>query len=340
MRRSTRLARDTVVEPSITAPTAPAEPVRAKREETPFKDDTSLPAAPSRPLTSSPRKRKLDDIQSLPPLLPRDKVEQCTILPRTAAPFSLDKAREHLCTVDKRFIPLFDNTALKAYQDNGLPLNLYRTITRSVLGQQISWLAARSISHKFIRLFHPGLPENPDETEWFPSPLDVLEADDASLRAAGLSISKIAYVRDISRRFADGRFDVRRIANMNADECIDTLTEAKGVGRWTAEMMLMFALRHPDVLPTGDLGVQRGMLSFFLACECGPKLEETGIECTCGGKVPQPPEGGPTTSLLASRAQGKKTAKKKYLDPNEMHALADSWAPYRAVGTMFMWKIK
>ncbi|WFD34706.1 DNA-3-methyladenine glycosylase II [Malassezia cuniculi] len=300
-----------------------------------------MPAAPSRSPSASPKKRKLDDTP-LPPLLSRDEVELCTTLARTPIPFSLDEAQAHLCKVDVRFVPLFKRYPLRVYANSDTPLNLYRTIIRSILGQQISWLAAQSIMHKFLRLFNAELPEELGDTEWFPSPLDVLDADDTQLRTAGLSSAKIVYVRDVSRRFADGRFDVRKLSKMSADEVIAALTEARGVGRWTAEMMLMFALRHPDVLPTGDLGVQRGMLSFFLACLCGPKMtDEETLECTCSSPAPLPlPTDAISHKTLVSRSEGNKTAKKMYLDADEMHSLADAWAPYRAVGTMFMWQVR
>ena len=102
----------------------------------------------------------------------------------------------------------------------------------------------------------------------------MLETGDEKLRQAGLSFSKIKYVKDIARRFADGRLDIRRIVELDAEQCIEQLTQAKGVGRWTAEMMLMFALRHPDIVPVGDLGVQRGMVYFYTSGPQGPSVSE------------------------------------------------------------------
>lgn len=335
MRRSSRLAA------SADEPEAASE-VSLKRSHTPPPNEPpEIPRAPSRPSSVSPKKRKLQD-EPLLPLLPPEEVELRTTIKRASLPFSLDKAREHLCAADKRFIPLFSRYPIKAYAPTDEPLNLYRTIINSILGQQISWLAAKAIMSKFLRIFDPSLPEDTNTTDFFPSPLAVLQVEDKHLREAGLSMSKIAYVRDVSRRFADGRFDVRKIATLSADECIDVLTQAKGVGRWTAEMMLMFALRHPDVLPTGDLGVQRGMVNFFLACNCGEKLKEEAEQpsCICDGESYVPTGTSLTPTTLSARAKGNKTSKKMYLDEKEMYSLTEHWVPYRSVGTMFMWRIK
>uniref|UniRef100_V5F0Z5 HhH-GPD domain-containing protein n=2 Tax=Kalmanozyma brasiliensis (strain GHG001) TaxID=1365824 RepID=V5F0Z5_KALBG len=101
----------------------------------------------------------------------------------------------------------------------------------------------------------------------------VLRRPDADLRAAGLSFAKIKYVKDLAARFVDGRLDIRQILELDDEEaCITELSKVKGVGRWTSEMILMFAVRKPDILPCADLGVQKGMLNFFLSDSQGPKI--------------------------------------------------------------------
>lgn len=123
------------------------------------------------------------------------------------------------------------------------------------------------------------MPEKPDfigfpREQWpFPTPLMVLRRPDADLRAAGLSFAKIKYVKDLAARFVDGRLDIRQILELEDEEaCITELSKVKGVGRWTSEMILMFAVRKPDILPCADLGVQKGMLNFFLSDSQGPKI--------------------------------------------------------------------
>lgn len=229
-----------------------------------------------------------------PYVIPADASEEVclsrTTLAFPALPFDLQDARTHLCGVDRRFEPLFQKVPVRCYEKsvagpNGeapledTELNLFKTVTTSILGQQISWLAARSVLYKFCRHFFGHMPEKPDfvafpREQWpFPTPLMVLRASDADLRAAGLSFAKIKYVKDLAARFVDGRLDVRQILQLEDEEaCVTELSKVKGVGRWTSEMILMFALRKPNILPCGDLGVQKGMINFFLSESDGPKI--------------------------------------------------------------------
>lgn len=210
-----------------------------------------------------------------------------TTVPFPTLPFDFDHARTHLCSVDRRFERLFQKIPVRCYEEaldastsDTKDLNLFKTITTSILGQQISWLAARSVLYKFCRLFSPdSMPEKPDfvafpREQWpFPTPLMVLRRPDADLRAAGLSFAKIKYVKDLAARFVDGRLDIRQILELDDEEaCVTELSKVKGVGRWTSEMILMFAMRKPDILPCADLGVQKGMLHFFLSDAQGPKI--------------------------------------------------------------------
>lgn len=335
-RRSSRLLGKTASAPVIQVPTLPIESKPAPRVKR-----VKIEAAPP----------------SLPPLLPDDQVYQCTTIEQPVLPFSLDTAKAHLCRVDPRFKALFAQMELKVYDEmyrgDVKQLNLFRTLTTSILGQQISWRAARSILYKFCRLFEPSMPSVDeihvaavDKEQWpFPTPRQVLQVSDEALRSAGLSGAKIKYVRDVARRFADGRLDVRKIVQMDPEACIAELTQVKGVGRWTAEMLLMFAMRSPDILPVGDLGVQRGMVHFYMADHHGPTITEAKRQATYTPSaldthtdLPYPTT-TVTRSTLAQRARGQKTSKKMYLDPEEMHALALPWAPYRSVACMFMWSI-
>ncbi|GAC73598.1 3-methyladenine DNA glycosidase [Moesziomyces antarcticus T-34] len=226
-----------------------------------------------------------------PFVIPQDATEEdCstrTTVPFPVLPFDFEQARAHLCSADRRFERLFQKIPIRCYEEaldgdasDTKDLNLFKTVTTSILGQQISWLAARSVLYKFCRLFHPNeMPEKPDfvgfpRERWpFPTPLMVLRTSDADLRAAGLSFAKIKYVKDLAARFVDGRLDTRQILELDDEEaCVTELSKVKGVGRWTSEMILMFAMRKPDILPCADLGVQKGMLNFFLSDARGPKI--------------------------------------------------------------------
>ena len=116
--------------------------------------------------------------------------------------------------------------------------------------QQLSGKAAQTIHGRVLALF---------ADKDHPEPSDILGASDELLRGAGLSRQKIAALRDISQKRLDGVIpEARALSKLGDDEIIERLTAARGVGRWTVEMYLMFTLGRPDVLPIDDLGVRKG----------------------------------------------------------------------------------
>ena len=126
----------------------------------------------------------------------------------------------------------------------------YRALVRSVVYQQLSGKAAATILGRVVALF-------PDKD--FPDPEDLLEADPVLLRGAGLSRQKTAALKDVSQKRIDGIIPpARALSRLPDEEIIERLTAAKGVGRWTVEMYLIFTLGRPDVLPIDDLGVRKG----------------------------------------------------------------------------------
>lgn len=126
----------------------------------------------------------------------------------------------------------------------------YRALVRAVVFQQLSGKAANTIHTRVIALW-------PDKDH--PDPEDILAIDPALLRGAGLSRQKIAAVQDIAQKRIDGIIpQSRALSRLPNDEIIERLTAARGVGRWTVEMYLMFTLGRPDVLPIDDLGVRKG----------------------------------------------------------------------------------
>ncbi|TFY73663.1 hypothetical protein EWM64_g10350 [Hericium alpestre] len=185
--------------------------------------------------------------------------------------FSLEEAKAHLSRADKRFEDVFTRLPCKPFEKLER-VEPFRTLTTSILGQQISWMAARSITHKFIRLYFPHLPEKPDDNFWakapdapFPTPHQVAATDVPSLRTAGLSARKAEYVQDLAARFADGRLTSQKLFDADDEELHEMLTAVRGIGRWTVDMFAIFSLRRPDIMPFGDLGVQRGVLRWFLS---------------------------------------------------------------------------
>lgn len=126
----------------------------------------------------------------------------------------------------------------------------FQSLVQAVAHQQLNGTAAGNILDRFRKLF-PG--------KRFPKPQDLADVTDEQLRACGFSFSKIAAIRDITAKVLDGTIpSSRAIAKLDDEEIIERLTEARGVGRWTVEMLLIFQLGRPDVLPVDDFGVRNG----------------------------------------------------------------------------------
>jgi DNA-3-methyladenine glycosylase II len=125
----------------------------------------------------------------------------------------------------------------------------YKALVRAIISQQLSSKAAATIGRRFEELFGGR----------FPAPAEVLQMPEERLRSVGLSGMKVSFVRDLARRLEDGSLRLDALDAMSDDEVIAELTTVKGIGRWTAEMFLMFRLHRPDVLPVGDLGIVNAM---------------------------------------------------------------------------------
>ena len=123
----------------------------------------------------------------------------------------------------------------------------FQTLARSIVGQQISVRAAQSVWDRFAVAVGDMQPQH------------VLRLSELQLRGCGLSGQKVKYLCDLSERFANGTIDVARWHTMDDETLITDLAQVKGIGRWTAEMFLIFYLTRPDVFPLGDLGVQRAL---------------------------------------------------------------------------------
>jgi DNA-3-methyladenine glycosylase II len=118
-------------------------------------------------------------------------------------------------------------------------------LIRAILSQQLSTKAAATIAARFYALFASRIP----------APADVAAISDERLRGVGISGQKVAYLRDLCSRVLDNSLPIHALDEMSDEVVIEKLTEVKGIGRWTAEMFLMFRLHRPDVLPVGDLGI-------------------------------------------------------------------------------------
>jgi DNA-3-methyladenine glycosylase II len=123
----------------------------------------------------------------------------------------------------------------------------FMTLARAIVGQQISVKAAQSVWNRVCECVGAITPEN------------VLARKRPQLRACGLSDRKVEYIADLAQHFADGRIHVHRWPEMPDEAIIEELVAVRGIGRWTAEMFLMFNLLRPDVFPLDDLGLRKGI---------------------------------------------------------------------------------
>jgi DNA-3-methyladenine glycosylase II len=141
----------------------------------------------------------------------------------------------------------------------------FETLARAIAHQQLNGKAAQSILNRFISTCGQGI---------FPAPEALLGLEDAALRAAGFSFSKIAALRDLATKTLSGIVPLReQLHTLSDPEIIERLTAVRGIGRWTAEMLLMFQMRRPDVLPVDDFGVRQGFrLAYGLKKMPAPKV--------------------------------------------------------------------
>jgi DNA-3-methyladenine glycosylase II len=133
--------------------------------------------------------------------------------------------------------------------------SLFAALLEAIVYQQLSGKAAATILGRVVALYRPRR---------FPRPQDIIDTPPERLRAAGLSAAKTAAIHDLAARTLDGTVPpMGRVRRMPDDEIIAHLTTVRGVGRWTVEMLLLFRLGRPDVLPLGDLGVRQGFARAF-----------------------------------------------------------------------------
>jgi len=123
----------------------------------------------------------------------------------------------------------------------------FMTLARSMIGQQISVQAAESVWQKLL------------ESVGALGPATVVRMDPSKLRACGLSSKKSTYLIDLAEHFLDGSLDIERWSDHDDEQLIAELTRVKGIGRWTAEMFLIFFMMRPNILPVDDIGLQRAM---------------------------------------------------------------------------------
>lgn len=166
----------------------------------------------------------------------------------------------------------------------------FTTLARSIVGQQVSVASAQAVWNRLLALFEV-------ESEDARGPLkvqDLLRVEPEVLRKVGLSARKVDYLRDLAGHFDNGQVHVGDWQKMDDEAIIEELTDIRGIGRWTAEMFLIFHLLRPNVLPLDDVGLIKGISQNYFSGE------------------------------PVSRA--------------EARDVAEAWAPYRTVGTWYLWR--
>ena len=156
---------------------------------------------------------------------------------RKTKPLSIKKAVKYLMKSDPELIPLLDAFKIQDLQPE---TDYFKSLTRSIVYQQLSGKVAKTILDRFILLY---------KDKSYPTPVDVINIDHEKLRSVGLSNSKAQYIKNIAHAFLDNPDTYDSLEKMDDQDIIDTLITIKGVGPWTAQMFLMFTLNRPDVFP-------------------------------------------------------------------------------------------
>src|SRR5215831_11167129 len=174
----------------------------------------------------------------------------------------------------------------------------FHSLAEAIAYQQLNGKAAVTIFKRFTDL--AGDPLTPE---------GILKVTPQQMRAVGLSKQKSSYLIDMAQRAHHGELDFTRVPEMSDAEVIAHLTQVKGVGVWTAHMFLMFTLRRPDILPTGDFGIRMAMYKHYL----GKRRNGSGS-----------PKTGKRQIVLPK--------------PEQMEKIAKSWTPYRSIACWYLWK--
>lgn len=179
-------------------------------------------------------------------------------LPQVITPEYWARASTHLMKKDRvmrRLVPQFAGVCLESRGD------AFVTLARSVIGQQISVKAAQTVWDRFQGLMRKV------------TPAAVLKLDADAMRASGLSARKVEYLKDLAQHFADKRVHVKDWSAMDDEAIISELVAIRGIGRWTAEMFLIFHLMRPDVLPVDDVGLINGVSRLYFSQEAVSRSE-------------------------------------------------------------------
>ncbi len=175
-------------------------------------------------------------------------------------PYDAQLARRHITKTDLVMRDIVRRVGPFALEVRGAP---YQSLLRAILYQQLAGPAAAAIEARFLALFGGAIPQ----------PHQLADLSDEAFRGAGVSRQKAGYMRSLAEHFASGQLVDRAIRRAPDEAVIEMVTAVKGIGRWTADMLLLFCLGRPDVLPVGDLGIQNSMRAAY-GLDALPKPDE------------------------------------------------------------------
>lgn len=165
---------------------------------------------------------------------------------RRKLPYDADAARRHIAKADPVMRDIVKRVGPYALEVRGAP---YESLLRAILYQQLAGAAAAAIERRFLAIFDDRIPASHE----------LIAVGDERLRAAGVSRQKAGYMRSLAEHFDAGALSDRHLRRATDNDVIEHVTQVKGIGRWTADMLLLFCLGRPDILPVGDLGVRASM---------------------------------------------------------------------------------
>ncbi|MGA2415178.1 MAG: DNA-3-methyladenine glycosylase [Candidatus Sulfotelmatobacter sp.] len=181
----------------------------------------------------------------------------------------------------------------------------FHSLARSIVYQQLNGNAAETIFNRLAAL--AGQPLTPE---------GILKLSEAQMRGAGLSRQKSSYLKDLAAKTAAGLLDFTRLPELPDEEVIAHLTQVKGIGVWTAQMFLMFALKRENILPTGDFAVRMAMYKHYLDVARARAAKKSA----------------------AAKKSRKRKIKIKLPTPEQMEKIAKCWEPYRSVACWYLWQ--
>ncbi|KAG9067178.1 3-methyladenine DNA glycosylase [Linnemannia hyalina] len=239
------------------------------------------------------------------------------------------EALEYLCKVDPALAPLIAKYPYTIYTDHDT--NYFRVLSRTIVGQQVHWKAARAIIFKFVSYYIPDVTLDSLDSgdKRFPTPEQLLATSMDQLRNCGLSERKASYIQDLARHFVEGKItfasDKATLQALTDDELAAQLLCVRGIGPWTVDMFMMNTLERLDVLPTLDLGIRKGMEKHFR------RDYKNGV----WGTIVESLEDG---MAKKGGAKGKGSAKKGEMSCGDMERMAEIWRPYRSIASWYMWR--